>query len=93
MRHYIVNKVQHTVFDSEDEVPPNIHYLREWKDCALSDWVLADDGCIIQVIRKGTMTKPKGKVRKVDYVGTCTGTFIISDKSKMDTSKELTYTQ
>ena len=43
MRHYIVNKVQHTVFDSEDEVPPNIHYLREWKDCALSDWVLADD--------------------------------------------------
>ena len=87
MRHYIVNKVQHTVFDSEDEVPPNIHYLREWKDCALSDWVLADDGCIIQVIRKGTMTKPKGKVRKVDYVGTCTGTFIISDKSKMDTSK------
>ena len=87
MRHYIVNKVQHTVFDSEDEVPPNIHYLREWKDCALSDWVLADDGCIIQVIRKGTMTKPKGKVRIVDYVGTCTGTFIISDKSKMDTSK------
>ena len=87
MRHYSVNKVQHTVFDSEDEVPADIHYLREWRECVLSDWVLADDGCVIQILRKGTMTKPKGKVRKVEYVGTCTGTFIISDKTKMDTSK------
>ena len=87
MRHYSVNKVQHTVFDSEDEVPTNIHYLREWRDCVLSDWVLADDGCIVQIIRKGTMVKPKGKIRKVEYVGTCTGTFIVSEKTKMDTSK------
>ena len=87
MRHYTVNKVQHTVFDSEDEVPTDIHYLREWRECALSDWVLADDGCVIQILRKGTMTKPKGKVKEVSYVGTCTGTFIISSTTKMDTSK------
>jgi len=87
MRHYKVNKVQHTVFDSIDEVPADIHYLREWKDCVLSDWVLADDGCVIQILRKGTMIKPKGKVRKVSYVGTCTGTFLISNTVKMDTSK------
>tara|TARA_R100001594_G_scaffold11660_2_gene26115 strand:+ start:232 stop:972 length:741 start_codon:yes stop_codon:yes gene_type:complete len=87
MRHYTVNKVQHTVFDSEDEVPTDIHYLREWKDCVLSDWVLADDGCVIQILRKGTMTKAKGKVKEVSYVGTCTGTFIISPTTKMDTSK------
>jgi len=87
MRHYAVNKVQHTVFDSEDEVPTNIHYLKEWKECALSDWVLADDGCVIQILRKGSMVKPKGKVRKVEYVGTCTGTFIVSSKTKMDTSR------
>ena len=87
MRHYAVNKVQHTVFDSEDEVPTDIHYLREWKECALSDWVLADDGCVIQILRKGSMVKPKGKVRKVEYVGTCTGTFIVSSRTKMDTSR------
>jgi len=87
MRHYAVNKVQHTVFDSEDEVPTNIHYLKEWKECALSDWVLADDGCVIQILRKGSMVKPKGKVRKLEYVGTCTGTFIVSSKTKMDTSR------
>ena len=87
MRHYTVNKVQHTVFDSEDEIPANIHYLREWRECVLSDWVLADDGCVIQILRKGSMVKPKGKVRKLEYVGTCTGTFIVSSKTKMDTSR------
>ena len=89
MRHYKVNKVQHTVFDSEDEVPSEVHYLRDWRDASLSDWVLADDGSIIQVLRMGTMMKPKGRVRKVAYIGTCTGTFVISKKGKMDTSRRI----
>jgi len=89
MRHYKVNKVQHTVFDSEDEVPSEIHYLRDWRESSISDWVLADDGSIIQVLRKGTMLKPKGKVRQVSYIGTCTCTFLISDKVKMDTSRRV----
>ena len=89
MRHYKVNKVQHTVFDSEDEVPSEIHYLRDWRESSISDWVLADDGSIIQVLRKGIMLKPKGKVRQVSYIGTCTGTFLISDKVKMDTSRRV----
>ena len=89
MRHYKVNKIQHTVFDSEDEVPSNIHYLRDWREASLSDWVLADDGSVIQVLRIGTMTKPKGKVREVTYIGTCTGTFVISKKNKMDTSRRV----
>ena len=89
MRHYKVNKVQHTVFDSEDEVPSEIHYLRDWRESSISDWVLSDDGSIIQVLRKGIMLKPKGKVRQVSYIGTCTGTFLISDKVKMDTSRRV----
>ena len=89
MRHYKVNKIYNTVLDSEDEVPENIHYLRDWRDATLGDWVLADDGCIIQVLRKGSMTKPKGKVRVVDYLGTCTGTFVVSPNNKMDTSKRI----
>jgi hypothetical protein len=35
------------------------------------------------------MTKPKGKVREVAYIGTCTGTFIVSPKTKMDTSRRV----
>ena len=89
MRHYKVNKVQHVVFDSEDEVPSEVHYLRDWREASISDWVLADDGSIIQILRKGVMLKPKGKVRRVTYLGTCTGTFVVSDKVKMDTSKRI----
>jgi hypothetical protein len=87
MRHYKVNKVLHTVFDSEDEVPSDVHYLRDWRDASLSDWVLADDESVIQVLRMGTMIKPKGKVREVAYIGTCTGTYVVSKKNKMDTSR------
>ena len=87
MRHYKVNKIQYTVFDSEDEVPSDIRYLKDWRGSSISDWVLSDDGCVIQILRKGTMLKPKGKVRQVDYIGTCTGTFVVSDKVMMDTSR------
>ena len=89
MRYYKVNKIEHTVFDSLDEVPSEINYLEDWRDGHLSDWVKASDGCIIQILREGTMMKPKGKVRSVRYIGTCTGTFIVSDSTKMDTSRRI----
>ena len=89
MRYYTVNNVQYTVFESEDELPTNVYPIKDWRNGSLFDWVLADDGCYIQILRKGTMTKPKGKVRKVAYIGTCTGTFIVSPKTKMDTSRRV----
>ena len=89
MRHYKVNKIDHTVFESAEEVPNNIKVVRGWRECHIGDWVKADDGCVIQILRKGTMVKAKGRVRTVDYVGTCTGTFIVSNKTKMDTSKRV----
>ena len=89
MRHYKVNKINHTVFDTIDEVPSDISYHEDWRDGHITDWVKADDGCIIQILRQGTMMKPKGKVRQVKYIGTCTGTFIVSKNSKMDTSKRV----
>ena len=87
MRHYKVNKIEHTVFDSVDEVPSSISYKGDWRNSNIGDWVLADDGCVIQVIREGTMSRTKGKIRKKRYLGTCTGTFVVSDSAKMDTSK------
>jgi hypothetical protein len=87
MRAYKVNKVEHTVFESVDELPDNIHYIDNWRESEIGDWVLADDGCIIQILRKGNMLKAKGKIKQVSYVGTCTGTFLVSKSAKMDTSK------
>ena len=89
MRHYKINKINHTVFDTLDEVPQDISYHEDWRDGRISDWVKADDGCIIQILRMGTMIKPKGKVRQVKYIGTCTGTFIVSNNNKMDTSRRI----
>ncbi len=89
MRHYKVNGVNHTVFDSVEEVPSDINYLEDWRDGHINDWVKTDDECVIQILRKGSMTKPKGKVRKVSYLGTCTGTFVISNSTKMDTSRRV----
>ena len=89
MRHYTVNNVQYVVYDSEDELPSDVYPKKDWRKGGLFDWVLADDGCYIQILRKGAMTKPKGKVRKVAYIGTCTGTFIVSPKTKMDTSRRV----
>ena len=89
MRHYTVNNAQYVVYESEDELPPDVYPIKDWRKGGLFDWVLADDGCYIQILRKGTMTKPKGKVREVAYIGTCTGTFIVSPKTKMDTSRRV----
>ena len=33
------------------------------------------------------MLKAKGKVREVEYIGTCTGTYLVGPKKKMDTSR------
>ena len=87
MRTYKVNKIEYIVFESIDELPDNIHYIDNWRESQISDWVLADDGCIIQILRKGTMLKSKGKSKQVSYIGTCTGTFIVSKSTKMDTSR------
>ena len=89
MRHYKVNGINHTVFDSVEEAPPELKYLEDWRDGHISDWVKTDDECIIQILRKGTMMRPKGKVREVAYIGTCTGTFVVSDKNKMDASRRV----
>ena len=89
MRSYRVNKINHTVFDELDEVPKDIHYLRDWREGQVGDWVLSDDDCVIQILRRGSMLKTKGKSRTREYVGTATGTFIISKSKKMDTSRRI----
>ena len=66
MRYYKVNKIEHTVFDNTDELPNSIYYKDNWRKGSIGDWVLADDGCVIQILREGTMLKPKGKNKNKD---------------------------
>ena len=87
MRHYKVNKVQHTIFDSMDEVPSEVDVVSDWRNANIGDWVKADDDCIIQILRKGNMMRDKGRDRVRSYIGTCTGTFVCLPRNKMDTSR------
>ena len=78
MRHYNVNRVSHTVYDEAEELPNDITPVTDWKNAAEGDWVLADDGCYIQILKRGSMSRRKGKIRKVSYFRTCTGTYVSS---------------
>ena len=89
MRVYKVNKIEHTVFDDIEEVPSSIKIADNWRKGEVGDWVQADDGCFIQILRKGKMVVPKGRNKVREYVGTCTGTFPVTSKAKMDTSRRL----
>jgi hypothetical protein len=86
MRRYRVKDIKHIVYDSKEEVPPKITIIKDWRKANIGDWVLADDECIIQILRKGSMLRKNGEQF---YIGTCTGTFPVSDKIKMDTSKRV----
>ena len=85
MRTYTIKKQEHHVYEDIDEIPEDLVYLKDWRKAEIGDWGLSDDACIIQVLRKNALTKPRGKVRVVYTVGTCTGTFSTSPKTKMDT--------
>ena len=89
MRVYKVYGLEHRVFDSFDEVPNDLTITNNWRNSNVGDWVKADDGCYIQILRKGKMVVPKGRNKVREYVGTCTGTFPVTSKAKMDTSRRL----
>ena len=87
MRTYKISNIFHKVFDDKEELPSGIDVIPEWRHANIGDWVEADDGCYIQILRKGTMKAARGKNRIRHYVGTCTGTFMCNKSTKMDTAK------
>ena len=87
MRSYKVNKIVHKVYEDEFELPPELRSVSDWRDGEVGDWVLADDQCYIQVLRRGQMLRAKGKKKIREYIGTCTGTFPIGPNVYMDTGR------
>tara|TARA_R100000664_G_C2754804_1_gene142454 strand:+ start:1642 stop:2370 length:729 start_codon:yes stop_codon:yes gene_type:complete len=87
LRFYKVGKVEHKVYDPDDSLPNGLIVKSDWRKADIGDWVKADDECVIEVLRKGQMQRKKGKKRVVEYIGTCTGTFVVHNNTKMDTSR------
>lgn len=73
MREYVVKGESHKVYEY-NEVPIGVTTVDVWQDAMVGDWVVADDGCVIQVLRK---------YNKI--IGTCTGSYTPS--TGMDTEK------
>ena len=86
MKYHVVKGIKHTVYEAENEVPPHVNIVRNWRTGNIDDWVLTDDKCVIQILRKGTMLR---KVGERSYVGTCTGTFLCLDNTWMDANKRV----
>ena len=82
-----MNTIDHTVYEPDDTTPENLIIQSNWRDGQVGEWVKADDGCIIEVLRRGKMKKKMGRNKISEYIGTCTGTFLVSKTIKMDTSK------
>jgi len=87
MRRYKVSGIEHKVYEPDDPLPDGVIVHTNWREGEPGDWVMANDDCVIQILRRGRMHRTKGKTKIREYVGTCTGTFIVSAKSKMDTSR------
>ena len=84
MRSYTIKKINHKVYDDVTEVPDDLVVQPNWKVGEIGDWVLCDDGSVIEILRTGWVKFRKTRYR---YVGTCTGTFICKPSIKMDSSK------
>ena len=87
MRVYKVNGIECKVYEPDDILPEGLIVQSDWRDGQVGDWVKTDDDCVIEVLRRGQMSKKMGKNKIVEYIGTCTGTFVISKKTLMDASK------
>jgi hypothetical protein len=93
MRTYKISNTFHKVYDSKEEFYehhsqiPGPYISHDWRNAQIGDWVVADDGCVIQILRRGDMKTRRGKAKTRSYVGTCTGTFMCTKNAKMDTSK------
>ncbi len=75
------------MFEPQDEIPKSLNVLSDWRKGRIGDWVKTDDECVIQVLRRGQMLRSKGRDKVREYIGTCTGTFPIGPRVKMDASK------
>ena len=79
----------HRVYEQEDVLPKSLKVVTNWRSGQIGDWVIADDECVIEILRRGQMLRSKGKNKVREYIGTCTGTFPIGPNVKMDTSKRV----
>ena len=96
MKYQKIKGKKHWVYEDRDEYQSfyPTHYsgsppeVKPWKESEEGDWVEADDGGIVQILKRGEMSHPKNtKNYKYGdgYVRTVVGTFRVGETATMDT--------
>jgi hypothetical protein len=92
VKHFIFENVEEFELFFKDkglEVPL---LAPDWREAVEGDWVVADDGGVVQVLRQGPMTHPHDRKNYKLSKGWCrtvVGSFIQADKVEMDTDLSL----
>tara|TARA_R110002012_G_scaffold272092_3_gene457553 strand:- start:6032 stop:6754 length:723 start_codon:yes stop_codon:yes gene_type:complete len=80
MKTYKVNKINCNVYNT-DEIPDDVEYKEDWRTGKVGEWVRTDDNKIIQVLRRYNTSG-------MECIGTCTGTYVVSDDTEMDSVRK-----
>jgi len=91
MKYETIRDTKHYVYDTEAEFArhhPDESIVSPWQDAAEGDWVLSDDGRIVQILKRGDLPHPhdnKNYKAADGYVRTIVGSFRVTDDTYMDT--------
>lgn len=82
-KHRTIAGIEHVVYDSMEEFKianPDGLVALEWRKGREGDWVLADDGAVMQVLKFGKVVS--GSPR--EYIRTAAGTFTLLPNTRLD---------
>ena len=86
-KHYVYENIEEYKLNGKDSID-----VKYWKDGKEGDWVKADDGGIVQLLKVGGISHPNDRKNYKHSKGWCrtiVGTFLINDKTDMDTNFDL----
>ena len=75
------NHYLYSTIEKHKREHPGCDIKKEWRFGNTGDWVLTDDDCVVQVLKRGDITKPAGE--KCEYVRTICGSYLIRAKKEM----------
>tara|TARA_Y100001970_G_scaffold275884_1_gene377765 strand:+ start:2877 stop:3641 length:765 start_codon:yes stop_codon:yes gene_type:complete len=81
-----IKNVEHMVYSNEEEFRqycPDENLTRNWRDGTEGSWVMADDGQICQVLRRGELRNSQSTGVCNNYIRTAIGSFICRDNIEM----------
>ena len=96
MKYQTIRSEKHYVFESRDEfrefflskMIPVPRLIENWKEGKHNDWVLSDDGNIVQLLKVSAISHPNDRKNYKYSKGWCrtiVGTFLMNSVSRMDT--------